>query len=469
MSPRQVRVISAAMAAVVLVGIFVALRMHAGSATAAVPASETSHAPAVTTAQARFGPFVTRVNASGRIGAPAGSEAKLSFAGSGIIAAVAVHVGQSVAGGDTLAQLDTRGFALDVASARNDAAAAAASYGGGAVPQAALAGARARLAAAESRLHAAQQGAGTANSDSSAAQTALRQSLEKVSADSRTLDRARRLYAAGVSASKDVDAARQQLLLDQADVSADRSKVSSSSAAVGGARTQALADYQAALTEVKNAEAQVTVIGSQAGSAQTKLAQAERMLQAGTLRAAQSGVVVAILKHVGESVDPTQPAIVVGPPNSRVVTLTVSGSDGTRVRTGDVASVTDATHHSSGTGRVVGVVPNVDPSTQTTTVIVDAVPPQGQSGDAVSASIAVATERGILVPATAIVTDPQTGKSLVFVRAKDPSSGDLKFSSHEVQIAASDERTAVIATGVKNGDVIAAQGAFDLLAPSGGG
>jgi len=467
MSPRQVRLISIGVAVIVLVGIFVALRSHRSSATTAEPAVPSANA--VTTIRAQFGSFIARVSAGGRIGAPAGSDAKLAFAGSGIVATIAVHVGETVNAGDTLAQLDTRGLSLDVQSAQNDAAAASATYGGGTVPQSALAGARARLAAAESKLRASDRGTAMANSDSSAAQTALRQTLEKVAADRRALDRAQSLYTAGVTASKDVDAARQQLALDQADVSANQTKATTAVAAIGGARTQAQADYQQALTDVKTAEANITVSGATAGSAQTKLAQAQRALQAGTLRAPTSGVIVQILKHVGEATDPTQPVIVMGPPLSHTVTLAISGADGARVRVGNVVSVTDPAHNSTGRGNVIGVVPSVDPTTQTTTAVVDAVPTGGQSGDAITASIEVGTQRGILIPTTAIVIDPQSGKSLVFVFAKDPKSGKDAFTSHEVEVAASDDRTTVIASGIKAGDTVAAQGAFDLLAPSGGG
>ena len=466
MNRRAVRILVAAVVVIVAITAVLLGRGSHGKTEAAATGSDS--APAVQTARAAFGPFVVRVQAEGRIGAPAGGQAKLAFVGSGVISRIDVSVGQTVGAGQTLAELDTSGFAIDAASAHADAVAASAAYGGGTVPRTALSSARARLAAAASRLRAAQNHAGTANSDASAATAALRQAEGKVVADQRALDRTEQTYAAGVSALKDVEAARAQLRSDEADVTATRSRASSATVAIGGATTQAEADYKQAATDVKNAEAQVSIAGAQAESAQQKYAQAQRALANATLRAPQAGVVGQILKHVGETVDPTQPVIAIGPPSDRVVTLTVSGSDGKLVRVGDPVRVVDPIHQSSASGTVVAVVPSVDASTQTTTVVASAVPEGGSPGDAVSATLEVATKRGVVVPATAIVTDPQSGKTLVFVRGKD-KNGDAKFAPREVNVTASDERHALIETGLRNGETVATQGAFDLLAPSGGG
>ena len=464
MNSRAVRIVAAAIVAVVVIAIVILVRGHQG----ADHTDTASSAPTVDTARAKFGPFVVHVNAAGRIGAPAGSQAKLSFAGSGLIRSIAVTVGEHVSPGQTLAQLDTSALQIDAATARADAAAAAASYGGGSVPTAALASAQARLAAAQSKLKAAQDRTGSANSDAVAAQTALRQSQEKLSADQHQLDRARQIFAAGVGARKDVEAAQSQLLLDEADYSANRSKVKSANSSIGGATTQARADYEQAENDVRTAQAQIGVTGAQAASAAQKLAQAERSVASATLRAPEQGVVLQLLKHVGEAVDPTQPVIVVGPESDRSVTLTVAGADAALVRVGNSVTVTDPTRRTSAVGQVVAVVPAVDPTTQTTTVVASAVPPDSAPGNAVTASIDVATRRGIIVPATALIDDPQTGKTVVFVRSVD-KNGDQKYVPHEVTVTTTDDHSALIRSGLRNGDTVAAQGAFDLLAPAGGG
>lgn len=464
MSTRVVRTLAAAAVAIVAIVFVILSRSHP----AGVHADTADSAPSVDTAKAIFGPFVVRVNAAGRIGAPAGSQAKLSFAGSGLIANIAVTVGEPVVAGQTLAQLDTSALEIDAATARADAAAAAAAYGGGSVPATALASAQARLAAAQAKLRVSSTRSGSANSDAVVAQTAIRQSQEKIATDQRALDRARQIYEAGVGARKDVEAAQSQLRLDEADYAANRSRLLSATSSVGGATEQARADYQQALNDVRAAQAQIGVSGAQAMSAREKQAQAEHALSSATLRAPASGVVIQLLKHVGEAVDPTQPVIVVGPKSDRSVTLTVAGAEGASVRVGDRVTVTDSTRRSKATGRVVAVVPAVDPSTQTTTVVASAVPSDSAPGNAVTASIEVATHRGIIVPTTALIDDPQTGKTIVFVRTVD-KKGEQKYVPREVTVATSDDHSSLIRSGIRNGDIVAAQGAFDLLAPAGGG
>ncbi len=460
---RAVRIAAVAIVAIVVVVVAVLARTRQPSVQTEAPQAASS----VATARAKFGPFVVRVNAAGRIGAPAGSQAKLSFAGAGLIRSIAVSVGARVVPGETLAQLDTSALEIDAATARADAAAAAASYGDGSVPNAAVSSAQARLAAARSKLRATQNQTGSANSDAAAAATALRQSQEKVATDQRALDRAQQIYTAGVGARKDVEAARSQLRLDQADEAANRSKTLSATSSVGGAMQQAQADYQQALNDVRTAQAQIGVTGAQATSARAKQAQAERALAGATLRAPEAGVVLQVLKHVGEAVDPTQPVIVVGPPSDASVTLTIAGADGAMVRVGDRVAVTDPARGSTAVGRVAAVVPAVDPTTQTTTVVASGVPAGSAPGNAVTATIDVATRRGIIVPSTALIDDPQTGKTIVFVRSVD-KNGDQKYVPRTVVVDVSDEHSALLRSGVHNGESVAAQGAFDLLAPGGG-
>ncbi len=461
---RRKATIAGAIALVVLVAVvLVASGMRKNTAVASDPPSS---APSLPLAVARFGTLVTHVRAQGRVGAPAGGDAKLSFAGSGIIAQVDVHVGEHVTAGQALAELETGGLALDATQARQDAAAAAASYGGGTVPAQALAGAEQRLAAARSRLAALQHGTGSAQSDFTGAQATLRQMNAKVAADQRTLDREQTLFAGGVAAQKDVEAARQQLALDRADADAARAKSSSASSGVGGAIAQARADVAQAASDVRTAQAQTTVSGAQAGSAQARAQAAQRNLANAVLRAAGDGVVVAILKRPGEAVDPTQPAIVVGPPSSNDVTVSVTGDAARTIRPGAPAAVTISGRGLRSQATVRSVVPSVDPTTQTSTVVLSGAPNGAASGDAVDVTIDAGGQRGLLIPTDAIVEDPQTGHAVVFVRQR-AANGTESFVSREIVVGNADGATTLVTSGLHTGERIAAHGAFDLLAPSG--
>jgi multidrug efflux pump subunit AcrA (membrane-fusion protein) len=394
------------------------------------PVAEHDAAPDVPLAQARETMFTLRAHAQGRVGAPQGSEAKLAFADTGIVARIDVHVGDAVVAGEVLAELDRTGVLLDAAQARSDAEAAAANYGGGSVPERALAGARARLAAARARL---ENLAGA-----------------KLDVDRRALERARALFAGGVLAQKDVETAQAQVTSDGADLA------------------QARADVAQAQSDLRIARANVVASGAQAAAAQARYGAAARTVTNATLRAPADGVVVAILKHIGEAADPSGAAIVVGPVQTQTLTLVVSGDDAGRVRVGDAVAIELPAQQARGAGRVVGVVGSVDTATQTRTVIVAGVPSGAAPGDAVDAMIDVATLHGIVIPTSAVVEDPQSGKTLVFVRARGKDGAEV-FTARAIDIAASNDEHTLVARGLSPGERVASQGAFDLLAPAGGG
>ncbi len=120
----------------------------------------------VATSVVRFAAVPVTVTATGSVVGGANSQAALAFPESGRIAHVDVAVGQRVAAGETIAQLDTGPFAADAAQMRAALAAAQANYtktAAGARPQlvaqtsAQIQSARTQLAAAQSNLARQQQ------------------------------------------------------------------------------------------------------------------------------------------------------------------------------------------------------------------------------------------------------------------------------------------------------------------------
>jgi multidrug efflux pump subunit AcrA (membrane-fusion protein) len=467
-TPRRRAIAWAVLAVAIVVGGLAIVALRRGSPDGVPPAADAGAAPAVALVRAAFERYTTRVSAQGRVGAPSGGETKLAFADTGIVSRVDVRVGEPVRAGEPLAELDAGGFALDAAQARSDAAAAAAGYGGGSVPLDAAASARARLAAVRDKLRALENGTAGAQSDREAALAAVRQSEAKLVSDRSALDRETTLYAGGVVARKDVEGARAALAFDRADADANRAKARSAGAGIGAALLQARADLAQAQSDARAARAQITVAGAQSASAQARYEAARRLVALATLSAPVDGVVTAILKHPGEAVDPTAPALVLAPAASDEVTLTVAGDDARHVHAGDLVRITVTSRHIVGRGRVRAVVPGVDPATQATTLVVSGSPPGATPGDAVEATIDVGERRGIVIPTSAIVEDPQSGRSIVFVRERT-HDGSEKFVSREITVAIGDDRNSLVASGLREGDRVAAQGAFDLLAPSGGG
>jgi multidrug efflux pump subunit AcrA (membrane-fusion protein) len=447
--------------AVAVAGIW--LGIHRGHATAAALAPKPA-GPSVPLVGARTGTFDVRVTAQGHVGPPAGSSAKVAFAQPGIVGAIDVHVGDRVAAGQPVAELRRESFTIGLQQATADSAAAANSYGGGAVPSAALHSAQAKLAAARDKLHTLEAGGQAALSNRIAAVSAARQAAVKVETDKMTLTRVQRLFAGGVTAQRDVQAAQAQLANDEADQRAADARVEAAGADFNAALAQARADAALAASDVRAASAQRGVLGAQLSSAQARAASARLALANAVLRAPRSGVVIAVLKHPGESVDVTTPVVEVGPPEDASVTLQIPGDAALSVHVGHAASLRLARGGTATSGTVTAVVPAVDPATQIATVVVGGVPAGAVPGDAITATITVGHRRGVIVPATALVQDPQTGRTVVFVPGSDGT-----FTMRSVEVGASDDTSAVLAGGVKPGERIAARGGYELLAPNGGG
>jgi multidrug efflux pump subunit AcrA (membrane-fusion protein) len=369
-------------------------------------------APAVAVADVRYGEYTVVLVESGYVGAPAGTTTELAFPNPGIVRELYVHVGDRVAAGESLASLDTRALAFDAAQAQAEAEAAAAGYRGGSIPSAAVSAARDRVIAAR----------------------------ERVAADRAAVARAQRLYAAGVNALKDVEGARAVLAEDEAAAATAQS-------------------------DLRSAGSQPAVIAAQVRAANARAGSAELSLTQGTLRAPTSGFVTSIFHRPGEAVDSTKPILAIGPPQNEI-TLNVPGTDAAQIAVGNPVALRVAGSDSDLRGRVSAIVPAVNPATQTATVVVVGESPATVAGTAVRARITVAHVRGLLIPESAIVADPQRSVNVVFVQQRKPDSS-ITFVQRIVRVTHEDGTIADIASGVRPGDRVAAQGAFQLLAPSG--
>jgi multidrug efflux pump subunit AcrA (membrane-fusion protein) len=427
------------------------------------PSSDVSTAPAVDVATVKAGTFMQHVSAQGRVGPPAGSSAKIAFAQSGIVRSVDVRVGDRVLAGTPLAELDQAPLAAALNQAQADAASAASSYGEGALPAAALGSARAKLAVAQARLANLEAHGPASQSEQIAAQTALRQADLKLATDRTALDRARTLFGGGVIAEKDLAAAQSQLQIDQSDLASAQARAAAAAAGFTASLASARADYATAKSDLRTAQSQSPILKAQRDGAAARLEAARLAYNAAILRAPADGVVIAILKHPGEAVDPASPAIEIGPVAARTVTLTVPAQSAQQITKGARVELRLARSGLREAGTVSAVVPVVDPLTQAATVTVSGAPVNAVPGDAVEATIDIGLRHGLLVPAAAVVEDPQSGKALVFVQT---SSGS--FVSREVSVTASDATTALIDRGVRAGERVATRGSYELLAPPGG-
>ena len=275
---------------------------------------------------------------------------------------------------------------------------------------------------------------------SAAAATAAGAAIDRTSVrlrvDRAELARRQRLYAAGVIALRDVQEAQATLAADAADV-------------------------QGASAQLAAARAAARSAGAHAGSANYDLSRT-------TLRAPSAGVVTAIYVQPGDAVDVTTPAVALTPAIQRLATLDIPVDQVALVSPGDAV-------HARAAGvtfdaRVAGVAPAVDPSTGLAIVDISGVPPGVAAGTPLDATVTIGVSRGLVVPRAAVIEDPQTGQTLLFVRTRS-SDGTVKFNARNVTLAPHSPQSGdvVVASGVRAGEDVAAQGAIDLLAPAGGG
>jgi multidrug resistance efflux pump len=364
-----------------------------------------------------------------------------------------------------LAMLDRRALADALAQARADASAATATFAGGRTSAAAAASAQAKYRAARAHLQSLRAGGPAALTDRIVAVSLARQAALKTELDRRALERTQALFAGGVSAAKDVEAARSLLASDLADERSAQARVAGARAGYDAALRSAAADAAQTASDLAAARAGIGTAAAVRDGALAKFASAQTDYARGTLDAPNDGVVISVLKHPGEAVDPSVPVVDLAPPQTGVITVTLASSDAGRVHPGDSVSLVLTASGARAAGRVEAVVPTLDAATQTATAIVRGRIVSGSAGQAVSATIVYGHTRGVLVPVSAVVTDPQTARTVVFVR--DRRSKETRFRSRDVVVRANDGTSAIV-SGISAGDEVAVQGAYDLLAPNGG-
>jgi cobalt-zinc-cadmium efflux system membrane fusion protein len=373
------------LSAVALVIVTAFLWFGVGRRSAPQPAQAAG--PQVSLATVRQGVVEETIPLTGRIGSPAGTQAKLAFAVVGSVQSVDVTIGQRVAAGAPLARIDPTSYSLAAQQAQSEAGAA-------------------------------ERGAALAAVD--------RTSLT-VHRDEVELQRQERLFTAGIVAKRDVEAARATLWSDRA---------------------------QAQATRISLGQAQ-----DQSRAANLHAAGARYDVDRTTLRAPSAGTVTGVFVARGESVDPATPAVALSFGAQQSATLEVPAADLARIAPGNPVRARSGSV--TWRGRIGGVAQAVDSTTGFAVASVMGVPASLPAGAPVDAAVVTRSLRGLVVPREAVVEDPQTGDALVFVR-----NGN-RFDARHVSIAGKDDRFALISSGLREGEPVAASGAVDLLSPAG--
>ncbi|MDQ2663994.1 MAG: efflux RND transporter periplasmic adaptor subunit [Candidatus Eremiobacteraeota bacterium] len=359
-------------------------------------------------------PISGTISASGTVVSDGGAQANLSFPTDGQIANIYVNVGDTVSAGQVLASLDSRTAQSAIEQSQADVAAASA----------ALARAAAGARPQEVQSNSALVGGAQAKADSARAELRRQESLA----------------AAGIASRRDLEQARASYGDALAEL---RSKQAEGSLLLAGPRPQ----------DVNLARAQLQ-------QAQAGLAAARTKASLLIIVAPFSGTITARLKNPGESVDPTAQVLTMVNPQKSLVEVQLSEDQVTAVHVGDPATLT-----LNGTQRAIPARVEVVNSAygNDTRTLSARIRPLGTAltpGASATATITVSTLRStFVVPESAVVKDPDTGAPLVFV-----PTGNGRYRKIQVQIALqSGKRVAITGNGLREGDRVVTQGAYELL------
>lgn len=485
---------------VVVVGIAVVAGIVAVGPQLAAARTQAAAAP-LRTVRVERGELVTTVNAAGNIAARALTS--LSFRTLGQVKAVTVELGQVVAEGEVLMELDGTDVELDVAKARLSLATAENQL------------AKARAGATESELAAAQ--AGLASAQENLAKVQAGPTREQMAATEATLASARQRYQQLQSGPSDDELATARAGLEKATVAlqqaqvnyADKSDDPNQSGAAEEAYRRALldlevaqanynlatkgassADLQNALAQVRQAEdslqrlrtspteAELAAAQSQVAQAQSQvdrllsgsttqdlaiaetqveqarltLQQAERRLQDTRLVAPFGGTVTDIGYRAGEYVTANAPAVSLADLSAFELEVPVAEVDVTRVRAGQPVEVGLESQREV---RLRGVVAYVNPVAQVTQgvvsyrVTIEISEPDAalRSGMTAEARIVVEERQGVLLVPTRAVRPEGSGYVAEVLR-------DGQVVTVPVRLGAASETMSEVLEGLSEGDEV---------------
>jgi Cu(I)/Ag(I) efflux system membrane fusion protein len=204
-------------------------------------------------------------------------------------------------------------------------------------------------------------------------------------------------------------------------------------------------------------------------------AEVERLVRGGAptatlqLRAPRSGVVVAIGATAGAYVAPGTPIVSIADPGRGAVLAEIPERDAAALAPGVVARVRPVAHPDEvRSATVTWRMPTADPARRTVTARLALAPPSGRGtgvvdalgpGASVWVEIDPPARRALVVPRDAVL--PGAGRSVVFVDA-----GGGHYRAREVRAGADLGDAVEIVEGLREGERVAARGAFLLEAES---
>ena len=410
--------------------------------------------PTVQVAAVTRGTLERLTPATGTLQPLPGQEASLSPPVSGVLDGLFVRYGQTVRKGQVVAQLSTRQLVGQIQQAQ-------ATVGQNQVQvRQAQANALQQQAQTQSSILQAQAGLENARAALAGTQATLTGNEAALRNAQQSLDRAQTLYADGLVAQKDVEAAQLALRTTEAQRDAQRQTVAGQRQTVAG-QEAAVAAARAAATQDVVKRQDVLVARQQVRNALGALTTARAQVALYTLRAPLAGQVISVGATAGETVDTTTKIAVVA--NLRLLQLKISlpGDIVSQVHRGQPLTFTVGGLK----GRVFRTsIESIAPGVDTTTGTVPALALVADSSrllkDDTLARVQIVTERRenvLLVPRSALLADPDTGKSSVVTVGSDNAAHVVP-----VQAGLSVGGQVEILSGVTEGQQVVISGQYGL-------
>ena len=411
-------------------------------------------APTVQVAAVTRGTLERLTPATGTLQTLPGREATLSPPVAGVLNALFVRYGQTVQKGQIVAQLSTRQLAGQIQQAQ-------ATLGQNQVQvqqaQVNVLQQQAQTRAAILQAQIGLKNAGAALLGTQATLTGTEASLLNAR---QSLDRARKLYADGLIAQKDVEAAQLALRTAEAQRDAQRETVAGQRETVAGQQAAVAAARAAgAQNEVKRQD--VLIARQQVRNSLGALTTARSQAALYTLRAPLSGYVSSVGATVGETLDTTTKVAVVADLSLLQLKISLPGDVVAQVHRGQPLSFTVG----GLPGRVFrtsieSVAPGVDAATGTVPALATVANSGRLLRDDTLARVQIVTgrrENVLIVPRAALLSDPDTGKSSVVTVGEDNTAHVVP-----VQTGLSVGGSVEITGGVAEGQKVAVSGQYGL-------
>lgn len=406
----------------------------------AADASADTGAPTLKLASATLGAIDATLPATGTLKAFPNRETKINPAAAGTLQSLPIRLGQKIARGDVLAQLSTAQVQGQITQA-----------------QAALQ--QSRVAVQQAQASAIQQeaisstGILQAQAQVSQAQASLQGDQATLINARQTLSRSQALFGEGLIARKDVETAQLAVRTAQAQVAAQERTIEAQRQNVAAARAAGLQNA------VKRED--VKIARQQVEGARAALQTAQNQLTLYTIRAPISGTLTTVDVGPGATVDPTTLIATLTDLSQLQLSIAVPADSATKISVGQTVTFQVQTlPNRIFTTRIDALSNGIDATTGTLTALASVYNTSAHFKDDSLAKIQIVTRHvtaAVLVPQSAILSDPQTGETSVVIVGKDNVA-----HVRVVKVGLSQNGKTQIINGVKPNEKVAVSGQYGL-------